>query len=382
MKKIVSFMLVIAILFSGLLTLTGCGNGKEEKKEKPYAEMTAEELVAAKIKDKENITADEMVELISTYKNVKIKDDYTLESNITDEALKSLDSKAKPKLDTYLERLLKDEAAQVRGYGISLITSLTGVSKNNLELAKELIKNETDEYVLYKTTRALSNEAKSGPEIAEFLIKMSKSENPLLRKEAAIALGNSWSEGVDGAVDAIITLMSDENKDVKKMACQESGKLHDEKVIEPLVKILNNPDEADFHGDCVKGLAHLWYDYPFFKQTSEKAYKATLDYLKTTPRTEKVPAWTAVGEFKTTSTQDSFKEWKQKATYFNTDELYNVMVDIIKDPAANYLARTAAIDEIKAHCSEEKFNGLQSIIDGLSDSKANSVKSAYNSKKK
>ena len=197
-----------------------------------------------------------------------------------------------------------------------------------------------------------------------------------------MALGNTWSKGVDGAVEAVITLMNDKDLEVRKAACRNAGKLNDDSVIEPLVKILNNADDADVHGSCIEGLVTLWYDYPFFKSTNEKAYNATMDYLKKTPRTDKVPAWTAVGAFKTTSTQPAFTEWKQKATYFKTDDIYNIMVDIIKDGNANYSARTSAIDVIKAHCSKEQFNSLKNIIDALTDSKAKSVKSAYESKAK
>ena len=182
------------------------------------------------------------------------------------------------------------------------------MSSKNLELAKSLIKDETNEYVLYNTTKALSNEAKSGQEIAEFIIKMASHEHAKIRNAAANALGNSWSKGVEGAVDTIIKLMNDTDTDVRKTACKYSGKLADESVIEPLVAILNNTDDADIHGSCVEGLTYLWYDYPFFENTSEKAYTATMDYLKKTPRTDKVPAWTAVGAFKTTSTQDSLSK--------------------------------------------------------------------------
>lgn len=384
MKKILSIFLIISLLLSGIFILTGCENKKEDNniiENIDYANMTQEDLLSH-IKDRNKVTTDEYIWLISTYSYVNIKDDFTLENNITDEAIKAIDSKAKPNQDTYIEKLLKSNYPQVRGYGISLIPSLTGVSSKNLELAKELIKNESNDYVLYKATIALRNEAKSSKEIADFLIKMASNGNAKIRTEAAIALGNSWSEGVDGAVSTIIELMNDTDKDVRKAACRNAGKLNDESVIEPLVKILNNADDSDIHGSCVEGLVTLWYDYPFFKKNSEKAYTATMDYLKKTPRTDKVPAWTAVGSFKTTSTQSSFSEWKQKATYFNTDEIYNVMADIIKDGNANWLARTSAIDVIKAHCSEEKFNELKTIIDGLSDSKANQVKSAYENKNK
>ena len=386
MKKILSVFLIITLLFSGIFILTGCENKKGDDgtnlaTDLDYKNMTKDDLLS-RIKDVNNVTVDEYVWLISTYSYVNIKDDFTLEDNITDEAIKEISSNAKPSQDTYLEKLLKSDSPQVRGYGISLITSLTGVSSKNLELAKELIKNETNEYVLYKATKALSNEAKNGKEIADFLIKMADSQNAKIRVAAASALGNSWSEGVEGAVQTVIKLMNDQDKDVRKVACRYAGKLNDESVIDPLVKILNNPDDADIHGSCIEGLVTLWYDYPFFEKYSEKAYNATIDYLKKTPRTDKVPAWTAVGSFRTTSTQSSYTEWKQKATYFNTDEIYNVMVDIIKDGNANGLARTSAIEVIKAHCSEEKFKELKTVIDGLTDAKASQVKSAYESKSK
>lgn len=386
MKKILSIFLVITLLFSGIFILTGCENKKGDDNSNipeniDYANMTQEDLLSH-IKDRENVTVDEYVWLISTYSYVDIKDDLTLEKNITDEAIKAIESKAKPSQEKYIEKLIKSQSPQVRGYGLSLMPSLTGISSKNLELAKELIKNETNDYVLYQATKALSNEAKNSKEIADFLIKMAEHQNAKIRTAAAGALGNSWSEGVEGAVQTVIKLMNDTDKDVRKAACRNAGKLNDESVIEPLVQILNNPDDADIHGSCIEGLVTLWYDYPFFKKTSEKAYNATMDYLKKTPRTDKVPAWTAVGTFKTTSTQNAFTEWKQKATYFNTDEIYNIMVDIIKDGNANSLARTSAIDVIKAHCSEDKFKELKSVIDGLSDSKASQVKSAYENKNK
>lgn len=386
MKKILSMFLIITLLFSGIFVLTGCQNNGENSSlnlptELDYQNMTKEDLLSH-IKDVNNVTVDEYVWLISTLSYVNIKDDFTLEDNITEEALNELDKKAIPSQDKYLEKLLKSDSPQVRGYGISLITSLVGVSSNNLELAKELIKTETNDYVLYKATKALCNEAKNGKEIAEFLIKMTDNPNAKIRIAAANALGNSWSVGVDGAVDAIIKLMNDSDTDVRKTACKYSGKLNDESVIEPLVKILNTEEDVDIHGSCIEGLVTLWYDYPFFEKNSEKAYNATMDYLKKTPRTEKTPAWTAVGSFKTTSTQKAFSDWKQKATYFNVDDIYNIMVDIIKDGNAYYLARTTAIDVIKAHCSEEKFNELKTIIDGLTDSKAKQVKTSYEAKSK
>ena len=325
MKKFLSIFLIIVLLFSVIFVLTGCEDKKENNNTNltanlDYKNMTKEDLLSH-IKDINNVTVDEYVWLVSTYSYVDIKEDLTLEDNITDEAINEITSAAKPSQEKYIEKLIKSESPQVRGYAVSLMPSLLGMSSKNLELAKELIKEETNEYVLYNATKALSNEAKNGKEIADFLIKMSDSENSKIRVAVASALGNSWSEGVEGAVNTVIKLMNDVDKDVRKVACKNAGKLNDESVIDPIVKILNNPEDADIHGSCIDGLVTLWYDYPFFEKYSEKAYNATMDYLKKTPRTEKIPAWTAVSSFKTTSTQNSYAEWKQKATYFNIDEM-------------------------------------------------------------
>ena len=379
MRKIICLVLTIIMIFSGLLFLTGCE--RKSNGEKSYVEMNVEDILGL-VRDRENVTGEEYAKIIDTFRNVKINDDLTLSENITEKAIEQLGSRAKPKLDSYIEILLNSDSEQVRGYGISLITSLTGVSEKNMALAKKLIANEKSEFVLYQATKALSNEIKNSPEVKDFIFRMAKHDNPIIRQAAASSIGNSWTEGVEGAVDEIITLMSDKDANVKKTACRNSGKLYDEKIIEPLVSILNDPEQAEFHGDAVEGLCYLWYDYPFFKHTSEKAYNATMDYFKKTPRTDKVPAWTAFSGFKTTSTQDSFKEWKEKATYFNIEDIYNTMAEIIKDENANYLARTSAIDIIKNHCGEEKFNAVGDIINGLTDSKAAIIKSSYESKKK
>ena len=386
MKKLFMTLSLVVILVISAFILSGCEKKTENTSVKGasienYAELTADQLLEKLVKDVSNVTKDEYVALISTYSNVTIKDDLTLENNITDEAIKKIDSKAKPSLDEYLPELLKSDSPQVRGYGISLITSLLGVSSDNLALAKELIKTETNPYVLCRAVKSLSNELKD-TEVKDFVFKMAENENAHIRVQAAYAIGNSWSKEAQGAVDKIITLMKDSDVDVRKSAASGSGKLNDEKVIDALVEILNNNDDSDVHASAVEGLSHLWYDYPFFKNTSEKAYRATMDYYKKTPRNDKVPAWNSLSAFRTVSTQDTFTEWKTKSTYYNTDEIYNIMVELIKDGDCNWLGRTSAIDVIKNHCGDETFNSLKEIIDGLTDAKASLVKSSYESKAK
>ncbi len=354
------------------------GLSKEE-----YDSMTADDLLA-RIADINNVTADEYAWLISTYAYTDIVDEEDdayymgLADCITDEALDAIEYEAKPALSDYIDKLLESKVPQVRGYGVSQFSSLFGVSDSNISRAKELLSTEEDNYVLYCATKALSNEMKTDTDIAAFIFKMADADYFKLRVQAANAIGNSWSKGVDGTVDKIIEMMNDENQDVRSAACRYAGKLADDKIVDPLVTILNNDDDADLHGDCITSLVTMWYDYPFHENTSEKAYKATMDYFRRTPRSEEVPSWTAVGSFKPkATTDDSYDKWKAKATYFDTDEVYEVMVDILKDENANWLGRTSAIEVIKSHCSKEQFDSLKSIVDGLTDSDADLIKSSY-----
>ena len=347
-----------------------------------YDSMTEDELLEALgITDLENVTEEQYLALVQTLKFVPIVDDDRIDSlyidnNITKKAISKV-KKGLPSVDTIIEKIIKDEAPQVRGYAYQSMFSFFGVKDKSVALAKENLETETNDYVLKAAVDALSNEMAKDPFVAEFIFKMSKHENPKIRYKAAMAIGNSWSIGVDGTVDRIIEMMDDENQDVRKMACYEAGKLNDEKVIDRLVEILNDPNEkADLKGKCINGLATLWYDYPFHKNTSERAYRETINYWSKTPRDNDNPEWSSILVLNNKS-ETSYPEWREKATYFSEDEIYNVFVDVIKDENANWLARQGVIKAIHTHCSAEKFAELKDVVYGLTDGKAEMIQKEY-----
>lgn len=379
MKKFLTFILVIGMVFS----LAACGGDKKENgttsKKLDYANMTADDLLKD-IKDQQNVTLDEFVALVSTYSYVTITDDLELEDNITTEAIKKLKENGAqlPSPSEYVEPLLKSEAPQVRGYAISNVGSLLGVSDSHIAAAKEMLKNEKDPYVICRVVRALANEGGKDADIGAFLLNAAKSENSKVRREIAMAIGSSWNKDLDGAVDTMITLMSDSDNDVRSKAYEYAGGLGDEKIIEPIVIMLNNPEDAQLHGNGIDSLNKLWYDFPFHEKTSEAAYRATMDYFKTTPRTRDVPSWTAISSLKNKN-DSHYDEWRAKATYFNEDEFAQIMTEIIKDTDAISFARSGAVDNIAAHCSKETFNSLAAVIDGLTDKDAKSIQDTYKS---
>ena len=380
MKKILAIILTFGMAFS----LASCGVEKTtggEKGKLDYENMTEDDLLK-NISDMQNVTPDEFIDLASTYSYATINDKLELDENITDKAIKKLrDSKAKlPSAKEFVEPLLKSDSPQVRGFAFSNMSSLLGVNDNHVAAAKEVLKTEKDPYVIKCAVGALANEGGKDAEIGKFLLDAAKNENAAVRRKAAVALGSSWNRKLDGAVDALIELMKDSDKEVRKAAYEYAGRLNDEKVVAPISEMLKNEADADLHSSGVKGLVWLWYDYPAHESTSEAAYRATMDYFKTSPGTDKVPAWAAVTSF-TNKSEKNYDAWREKATYFNTDELYDVMLGLIKNENLNRMTRGYACKPVAVHCTREQFDSLADVINALTDKDADFIKKEYENQK-
>ena len=386
MKKVLALILAIGMTFS----LAACGgdktgkNGgtkqetKQETKKLDYANMTEDDLIKEFIKDPQNVTLDEFINLASTYSYAKINNKLELDENITNKAIKKLrDNKAAlPAAKEFVEPLLKSDSPQVRGYALSNISTLLGVGKSHMASAKKLLKTEKEPYVIKCAVRALGNEGGKDAEIGKFLLDAAKNENAVVRRQAASSLGSSWNKTLDGAVDAEIELMKDSDKDVRKTAYEYAGRLGDDRVVAPIAEMLKNEADADLHSSGVRGLVWLWYDYPSHENTSEAAYRATIDYFKTTPGNDKVPAWAAVTSF-TTKSERNYAAWREKATYFNTDELYEVMLGLVKNENLGRMTRGYACKPVATHCTKEQFEAFGEVVNALTDKDAKFIQQEY-----
>ena len=382
MKKILAFILAVGMVFS----LAACGGentGKEtETKQKTkkidYANMTEDDLIKEFIKDEQNITLDEFIDLASTYSYATINNKLELDENITDKAIKKLkENKAKlPAAKEFVEPLLKSDAPQVRGYAFSNIATFFGASDSHKASAKEILKTEKEPYVIKCAVKALGNEGGKDAEIGKFLLDAAKNKNAVVRRQAAVALGSTWNKTLDGAVDAEIELMKDSDKEVRKAAYEYAGLLGDDRVVAPISEMLKNEADADLHSSGVRGLVWLWYDYPSHENTSEAAYRATIDYFKTTPGSDKVPAWAAVTSF-TNKSEKNYAAWREKATYFNTDELYEVMLGLVKNENLGRMTRGYACKPVAAHCTREQFDAFGAVVNALTDKNADFIKNEY-----
>ncbi len=369
MKKKLFAILTAAVLLATFFGAIHASAAGPELTAEEYAAMTKEDLVAkGGIVDPTKPTLEEFCWLVETFRFVDI--DYEELSlvnwdNITNQALK--DVKVKPNLTEFVGALLASPYPQARAYGYDNVSGFFGTTGELVDAAVKALESETDLYCLYHATRGLCNDMTARPEIADFIFRMADHENPEIRGQAALAIGNYWSIGVEGTVEKIIEMMRDEDQSVRKTAAYCAGNLDDEAVIPVLVEILNNPDEYKIHGDAIRGLANMWWNFPMHQYAHEAAYRATLDYYAKKPRTSDIPAWSGVSCFHQVN-ERKIEDWKKMADWFDPEEFYEVMADFILDPDASSLAKTTAMEAIYVHCPE-KFADLGAALDASGDEK-------------
>lgn len=359
--------------------------GAELTKEQ-YDAMTEDELIEmAGITDRDNVTMEQYVWLVNTLKFAEIKEDkgaiWPDAQSITRQALNHLKKGLPADKESKAEEFITSPEPAVRYYGYGLLESLTGVTEDDVKMAVSHAKDETEPMVLCAAISALANDMKT-PEVAEFIFTMSHHEVLQVRSKSMTAIGNTWSIGVPGTTERLIEVMNDKNEDeyVRGMACHLCGQLHDEALVEPLKAILFSEEEDDkLKGEAARGLMILFYDSPFNEHTSEAAWNVLKEYYSATPRTNTNPQYLALNDM-TKKSSSNYDAWKEMATFFDIDEFYNIMVDIIKDENALGALRTCAVDCVKAQCSDEKFVELGSVVDSLTDDGAQKVVDEYQKK--
>ena len=344
---------------------------KVEVEAKAYdcAPVTVESLVALS-KDDKAVSEDEMYQILEAYQCCEVKDDLSIDGKCPAKQAEAELKKAKksiPRTKNLGERLAQHPSNVVRGYLASNYKAYMGGKPDDVKQAMKMFGDETDPFVIKSLLYNLSNDG-SIPEVGQFMLAQSKSDNAVVRYQAATALANPYSKDVAGVVDRCIELLADPEEKIANRMCSDIGRLGDDKVVAPIVKILSDSSKTKIHGNCLNGLACLWLDYPSHANTSEAAYKATLDYLKTTPRTESVPASGALQALVSVN-KDKIDDWKTRATYYKASELVAVLVDIVKDSNADWRARASAMKAIAAHGTKADLTALQDVIANDKDSK-------------
>lgn len=382
MKKVLLSFAVLAVA----ATMTACGNkaaqNAESTSEASEATEANDDSPAMRLLNSVPFTEEGLVSMVTTpekgtltpeeyeamylaYSKVAINEKtMELEKNFVAKA-RNTAFKNRKNPENYkdiLKQLMSNASPQVRGQAIVASTGkLFGAKDSEVSNDLSTLMNEKDPYVIKCGVEALSNELKH-PEVAKFVLAQVDNESPFVRRKVAIAVGNSWSKGVDGVKEAALKLMADQDENTRKLILSGVGKLADESFVPELVKVLNDPAQEKCHGDAIRGLSTMWLDYPFHKNTSKAAYEATMNYYKKTPRTNNVPSWAGISAFSTVAEKE-IGAWKAKATYFKPAEFAKVLTDVVNDPAVNWLAAAPAAKAIKALCSKADLENLKKTVE-------------------
>lgn len=206
MKKLLAVILSVGML----LSLCACGGDKnneqtngevkteskaeteaenktETKKitKEEYEKMTADDLLKG-IKDKKNVTPEEYAAVVETLEFVTIKDNFELEKNITDEALKTIKNEAEkfPKVSAWVKLLWNSEVPQVKGRALINASPAYSDFPELLTEAEESLKTEQDPYIIYCTLKGLPSVSFDKEEIITYVQNLVNHENTRLSQYA------------------------------------------------------------------------------------------------------------------------------------------------------------------------------------------------------
>lgn len=386
MKKII-FLLSMSAMF---MTVTACGNKSNTNAAEATAENTevasddspamkllnsvpfTEEGLKSMIKtpEKEPLTPEEFEALYLAYSKVGINEKgQNLESNFVGKVISEVSRgrKRPEQTDAIFTKLLKNSSPSVRGVVVQQYGGLFGMSAETASKLVKALSAEKNAFVLKEGIKTLANQLKYD-DVKQFVLGQIDNDNKEVRKAIALSVGNIWNKGIDGVNDAAKKLLADGDDDVRGTMLGYVGQLEDESFIPDLVKVLDDPEQGKLHGDAMRSLYTMWYDYPKHKNTSKAAYEATVKYLKTTPRTRDIPAWETIGQL-ANRYEKAYDAWKAKATYYNNAEFLKLMMDIAADPNANWLGRGPAVKVIAKIGTKADLEKLKGIVSANADDK-------------
>lgn len=394
MKKFLAIFLAILMV----ATLAACGGGGETPetpdapdateapvagevhgiKKEAYATMTTDDLIAKLVKDKTAPTVEEYTALIETIELAELDERFNFADNATNDALIQLknDGATLPNILDCANAIIANDSAQVRAYYYSRLGNVffDDTTAYYAPIKAKVI-SETEPIAIAYAFRYLASNFRSDAEFCDFVLANKDNENFMVRKWFSSAV--TFLQPADKApfVEAVIELLGDENIDVVTEAALNCGTLEDDRVVEPLAKILKDENLADAHDDALTSLIRMWYDYPAHSNYSEAAYKATMDYLKGEYVSADLPNW--LGLSKMANKGSKFDAWAAEATYVNNDEIVEAAKNIFEDEAKARLVRTQCISIIGVFGDKADLEALQATIDKVESA---SDKSSYQSK--
>lgn len=236
------------------------------------------------------------------------------------------------------------ESPAVRIQAAQLMGSIFGTSAESQAAIIDAAKKEKHPRVLKSMLRSVASSIKKNDGVRQLMLANANHENPKVRMEVVGALTSSWAAGTEGTLEKAMEIVEkDAAADVRQYACRRLGDRADERALPLLLKLTKDTKDAKLYSNCVRGLIAMWSAPVPHKNPSQKAYQATIDIFKRTPRSKDHPPWTSISAVEWAA-KDRFQK---AAPWFKKDELIGVLIEVAKDRNTNWLARTGAVDALK-----------------------------------
>jgi hypothetical protein len=244
------------------------------------------------------------------------------------------------------------ESPAIRITTASLMGSIFGSSADTQAIILEAAGKEQEPEVLRSMIRTVGSSISKNPGVKDLVMKAADHAEERVRIEAASWLTSSFSDGVEGTFEKALSMIeTDASPKVRTYACREIARREDDRALAVLEKLTADPDkDPAMYEACMEGIVKMWVGFPKPKKPSQKAYELTLQRLGEKPRSKVRPARGIFFDFTATvpsRENDTFhKAWADAATWYKQDDLMAALRDVVTDRAANWMARTSAVDTL------------------------------------
>jgi hypothetical protein len=209
---------------------------------------------------------------------------------------------------------------------------------------------ERDPSVLQAFIRAVADDGARVPKVGEALLAMAGHADRAVRVQALSAIALPANRAMAGGPEKLVAMAErDADPEVRRLACEKGGKLGSEVFLPLYEKATASAADPNMYAACMEGLVGMFHNHPTFDTSSEAAYRLFLRRLEAQPRTDHSPPWNVMSTFcyfSHESDLDKLAAWKRQATYFKPDEVKRVMASVIRDRAASWMARAAAVESM------------------------------------
>ncbi|MGK0360508.1 MAG: hypothetical protein ACI9U2_002821 [Bradymonadia bacterium] len=239
---------------------------------------------------------------------------------------------------------IKNTAPAVRIQAANLMGSIFGSSKESQAAIITAAKSEAHPRVLKAMLRSISSSIAKNDDVRKLMLDKASHPDQKVRMEVVGSLTSSWARGTEGTLEKAMEMVEkDAAPEVRQYACRRLGERADARAL-PLLKTLTaSATDEKLYSACVRGVIAMWSSPVPHKAPSEDAFKHTLALFKKTPRSKSHPPWTSISAVAWASK----KRFQDAAPWYKNAELVAVLMDVVKDRQANWLARTGGVDALK-----------------------------------